>query len=184
MVAAFILTIVGVPLVQHAIEIHAGFMSRGSWVWPKAYEICEFPRRAWGVLIDPANGSLISRLREANGSLMRDFKTYEDALESDSFIAFMALPHTQALTAEFLGLGNEQVALGREGWLFYEPDVSYLTGPGFLDLSFQRSRERSGDESDRDGRAARSGQGDRSLSRPTTEPGEFTSSSCPFRSNR
>ncbi len=146
MVGAFLLTIVGVPLLQHAIEIRAGFMSRGSWVWPKAYEICEFPQRAWGALIDPANGSLISRVREANESLMRDVKSYEDALETDSFIAFMALPHTQALTAEFLGLGNEQVALGRDGWLFYEPDVSYLTGPGFLDRAFQRSRERSGDE--------------------------------------
>ena len=61
------------------------------------------------------------------------FKSYEDALEDDSFIALSALPHAQALTAEFLGLGNEQVYLGRKGWLFYEPDVAYLTGPGFLE---------------------------------------------------
>ena len=58
-----------------------------------------------------------------------------------------ALPHAQAFTAEFLGLGNEQVLLGRKRWLFYEPDVAYLTGPGFLDSSFQRSRARSGDSS-------------------------------------
>ncbi len=144
MVAAFIVTIVGVPLVQHAIEIRAGFMNGGSWVWPKAYEICEFPKYAWRELVDPANGSLMNRLKEANGSLMRSFQSYEDALESDSFIALMTLPHTQAFTAEFLGLGNEQVALGRNGWLFYHPDVTYLTGPGFLDPSFQRSRARSG----------------------------------------
>ncbi len=144
MVAAFILTIVSVPLVQHAIEIRAGFMNGGSWVWPKAYEICEFPKHAWRELVDPANGSLMSRLKKANGSLMRGFQSYEDALEGDSFIALMALPHAQAFTAEFLGLGNEQVALGRNGWLFYQPDVTYLTGPGFLDRSFQRSRARSG----------------------------------------
>src|ERR1700752_3054516 len=119
MVAAFILTIRGFPLVQPAIEIRAGFMNGGSWVWPKAYEICEFPKHAWRELVDPANGSLMNRLKEANGSLMRSFQSYEDALESDSFIALMMLPHTQAFTAEFLGLGNEQVALGRNGWLFY-----------------------------------------------------------------
>jgi hypothetical protein len=145
-VAGFLLTIVGVPVVQHAIEIRAGIMQSSSWVWPKAYEICELPRRAWRELMDPANGSLLNRLKGANGSLMAGLQSYEDALESDSFIAFMALPHAQALTAEFLGLGNEQVAIGRNGWLFYQPDITYLTGPGFLDPSFQRSRARNGDE--------------------------------------
>src|SRR4029077_5599013 len=37
--------------------------------------------------------------------------------------------------------------LGRDRWLFYQPDVAYLTGPGFLDPSFQRSRARGGDSS-------------------------------------
>ena len=32
-----------------------------------------------------------------------------------------------------LGAGNEQVYLGRAGWLFYRPDVDYVTGPPFLD---------------------------------------------------
>ena len=140
MVAGFILTIVGVPFAQHAIEIRAGFLESGSWVWPKAYEIFDTPRRAWLELRDPVNGSLVRRLQAANGQLMRGLKSYEDALEDDSFIALSALPHAQALTAEFLGLGNEQVYLGRNGWLFYEPDVTYLTGPGFLSTSWQRSR--------------------------------------------
>ncbi len=30
------------------------------------------------------------------------------------------------------GLGNEKAYVGRNGWLFYRPDVDYLTGPGFL----------------------------------------------------
>ena len=149
MVAGFILTIVGVPLAQHAIEIRAGFLKSGSWVWPKAYEIFDTPRRAWLELMDPINGSLARRLQAANGQLMRGLKSYEDALEDDSFIAVSALPHAQALTAEFLGLGNEQVYLGRKGWLFYEPDVTYLTGPGFLSTSWQRSRLHTTEESGR-----------------------------------
>ncbi len=140
MVAAFLLTIVGVPFAQHVIEIRAGFVNSGSWVWPKAYEIFDYPRRAWMELVNPANGNLLNRWHEANGQLAQDFKSFEDALEGDSFIALSALPHAQALTAEFLGLGNEQVYLGREGWLFYEPDVTYLTGPGFLSSFWQRSR--------------------------------------------
>ena len=33
----------------------------------------------------------------------------------------------------WLGAGNERVYVGRDGWLFYRPDVEYLTGRGFLD---------------------------------------------------
>jgi SGNH hydrolase-like domain, acetyltransferase AlgX len=149
LVAGFILSIVGVPFAQQVIEIRAGFLQGGSWVWPKAYEIFETPRRAWRELVDPANGSVLHRLQAANGQLMQGLKSYEGALEDDSFIALSALPHTQALTAEFLGLGNEQVYLGRNGWLFYEPDVNYLTGPGFLSPSWQRSRLRSTEETGR-----------------------------------
>ena len=149
MVAGFILTIVGVPFAQHLIEIRAGFLKSGSWVWPKAYEIRDYPQSAWLELIDPRNGSLLRRLQAASGQLMRGLKSYEDALEDDSFITLSALPHAQALTAEFLGLGNEQVYLGRNGWLFYQPDVAYLTGPGFLSPSWQRSRLHSTEESGR-----------------------------------
>ena len=44
------------------------------------------------------------------------FKNYEDAFEDDSFIARSALPHAQALTAEFLGLGK-RAGLSWEGTL-------------------------------------------------------------------
>jgi hypothetical protein len=145
--AAFILTIVSVPVTQHIIEIRAGFAESRAWVLPAAYEIFKHPRQAWTALVNPANGDLMSRLSASNGVLMHGFQSYEETLESDSFIARAALPHTQAFTAEFFGLGNEQVHLGSERWLFYQPDVAYLTGPGFLDPSFQRSRARSGDSS-------------------------------------
>ncbi|HEY5814298.1 MAG TPA: hypothetical protein VIT23_16790, partial [Terrimicrobiaceae bacterium] len=143
---AFGLTILSVPIVQHFIEIRAGFENSRSWVWPRVYEIFQYPRQAWTALRNPTNGNLTSRLREASNILTRGFQSYEVALENDSFITQMALPHTQALTAEFLGLGNEQVYLGKKNWLFYQPDVAYLTGQGFLDPSFQRTRARNGEE--------------------------------------
>ncbi len=143
--AAFILTIISVPVVQHIVEVRAGFAEGGRWVLPSVYEIFKYPRQAWKALVSSGDGDLVSRLSEANGVLMRGFKTYEEALESDSFIAQATLPRVQAFTAEFLGLGNEQVLLGRKRWLFYEPDVAYLTGPGFLDSSFLRNRARNGD---------------------------------------
>ncbi|HEY5704209.1 MAG TPA: hypothetical protein VIS96_01400 [Terrimicrobiaceae bacterium] len=147
LVAAFLLTIASVPVTQHVIEIRAGFAKSGGWVGPSVFKVFNYPLQAWTVLTNPANGDLIRRLNEANGVLMRGLQDYEEALESDSFIARAALPPAQAFTAEFLGLGNEQVDLGRERWLFYQPDTAYLTGPGFLDPSFHHGRARSGDSS-------------------------------------
>lgn len=35
-VAAFLLTIISVPLVQQVLEIRSGYSERGRWVWPKS----------------------------------------------------------------------------------------------------------------------------------------------------
>ena len=84
LVAAFILTIVGVPVTQHIIEIRAGFARSGSWTIPSAYEIFNHLWQAGAVLLEPAHGDFLERLREANGVLMRGFQHYEEALEGDS----------------------------------------------------------------------------------------------------
>lgn len=144
LVAAFLVTILSIPLVQHYIEVRAGFAAKGHWVWPKAYDVMRFPGNAATAFNDPAHRGFWRKFQAANSSFMHDVKTYEKALEDDSFVARASLPHTQALTAEMLGLGNEQVYMGRDGWLFYQPEVGYLTGEGFLHANVLRSRARSG----------------------------------------
>lgn len=144
LVAAFLLTILSVPVAQHYLEVRAGFEAKGRWVWPKAYDALSFPGNAARAFDDPAHQGLWNKIQAANASFMRDVKAYEKALEDDSFVARASLPHTQALTAEFLGLGNEQVFLGRDGWLFYQPEVGYLTGDGFLRPSVLSARAHSG----------------------------------------
>ena len=61
-----------------------------------------------------------------------EIKAFEKQLESDSVAAQWLLPPTQFVLTGKLGAGNEQVYLGRDGWLFYRPDVDYIIGPGFL----------------------------------------------------
>jgi alginate O-acetyltransferase complex protein AlgJ len=46
----------------------------------------------------------------------------------------------QSLLIGKLRAANEQVYLGRDGWLFYRPDVDYVTGPAFLDRSRLQQR--------------------------------------------
>jgi alginate O-acetyltransferase complex protein AlgJ len=43
--------------------------------------------------------------------------------------------------SSWLGAGNERVYVGEGGWLFYRPDVEYVTGRGFLDeIQIERRR--------------------------------------------
>ena len=61
-----------------------------------------------------------------------DIKSAEKLLETDSVVSQWLLPRVQSVLTGTLRAGNEQVYPGREGWLFYRPDVDYVTGPGFL----------------------------------------------------
>ena len=144
LLGAFLSTILTVPIVQHGIEVRAGFADKGHWVWPKAYDALRIPGNAVKAFHHPSHQGFWDKFQAANASFMREVKAYEKALEEDSFVARASLPPTQAMTAELLGLGNEQVYLGREGWLFYQPEVGYLTGEGFLNPHLLLSRSRSG----------------------------------------
>ncbi len=69
-----------------------------------------------------------------------EIKAAEKELETDSVVSQWLLPRVQSVLTRRLGAGNEQVYLGRDGWLFYRPDVDYVTGPPFLDPAQLRQR--------------------------------------------
>ena len=66
-------------------------------------------------------------------SLLNGLSGFERALEDDSLMARAMRPTAQWVMTGLLGAGNERVYPGRDRWLFYRPDVDYLTGRGFLD---------------------------------------------------
>src|SRR5947207_838956 len=71
-----------------------------------------------------------------------DLKAAEKSIESGSVVSEWLLPHVQSVLTGNLHAGNEQVYPGRDAWLFYRPDVDYITGPPFLDPSQMRHRAR------------------------------------------
>ncbi|MGI9088440.1 MAG: alginate O-acetyltransferase AlgX-related protein [Chthoniobacterales bacterium] len=73
----------------------------------------------------------------------KEIKSFEKQLETDSVVSQWLLPPTQSILTGKFGAGNEQVYLGRDGWLFYRPDVDYVTGPPFLDATQLRRRAHS-----------------------------------------
>jgi hypothetical protein len=73
------------------------------------------------------------RIVDANRALLARMEAFERRLEQEATIGRALRPYAQWLLAGVLGAGNERVYPGRDGWLFYRPDVEYVTGRGFLE---------------------------------------------------
>ena len=76
---------------------------------------------------------LTGRIVIANRAVLEGLAAFENGLEDETRIGRLLRPPAQLALSGWLGAGNERVYPGREGWLFYRPEVEYLTGPGFLD---------------------------------------------------
>ena len=134
----FLLLVMGVPIVQHVVEIRQNLAKRSEWnpssgvpepgLAPQIYDVFKlFPtadqigkaKGFWGYwnLIPSAES----------------IKTFEDSLKENSVLTQSLLSPTQLVLSGALGAGNEKAYIGRDGWLFYRPDVEYLTTPGFLE---------------------------------------------------
>ncbi|HEV2805845.1 MAG TPA: hypothetical protein VGW57_13050 [Chthoniobacterales bacterium] len=131
LIVLFLVTILSVPVVQFASEMraqsqppHAGFnLFKAYPAWEQIRAV-RGPRDLWRLL--PRGAEL---------------KAAEKELETDSVVSEWLLPRVQ-LALVNLGAGNEQVYLGRGQWLFYRPDVDYVTGPPFLEPKIMTHRAR------------------------------------------
>jgi alginate O-acetyltransferase complex protein AlgJ len=91
---------------------------------------------------DGEEPSAWSRLVTANRAVLERMNAFETALEDQSAVGRALRPQAQRILSGWLGAGNERVYIGRDRWLFYRPDVEYLTGHGFLDpLALDRRSE-------------------------------------------
>lgn len=101
---------------------------------------------AWPAMIDPgrilpeweevawvaAEEGWRSALVGANERMLANIADYESALEDGSPMIDAVVPTVNRVITGWLGGSTESVYAGRGGWLFYRPDIDYVTGPGFL----------------------------------------------------
>jgi alginate O-acetyltransferase complex protein AlgJ len=132
LVVVFLLLIFTVPLVQQVVELRSGAV-------PQCYDIL---RQLPSALSPLRHGDVF----EANRRLMKEMRAYEDDLENESVFGERIRPWVQYGLARWLGGGSEKAYVGREAWLFYRPEIDYLTGPGFLDAAWLAKRAASGTE--------------------------------------
>jgi len=102
---------------------------------------------AWPAMIDPGRvlpgwdevtwvaeeDGWRSALVGANDRMLANIADYESLLEDASPMVDAVVPRANGVITAWLGGSTESVYPGRDGWLFYRPDIDYVTGPGFLD---------------------------------------------------
>jgi alginate O-acetyltransferase complex protein AlgJ len=115
--AAFLAVVGGVAAVEVARDL-----GRPGSPWA---ELRAAPPRVWVAVF--SEGVLA-----ANRELRARITAFEDALEDGSIVTERVLPPVQLFLTRRLRAGNEQVVVGRRGWLYFRQSVDYLTAPGFL----------------------------------------------------
>jgi alginate O-acetyltransferase complex protein AlgJ len=149
--ALFLLTVFGVPVVQHVVEIRQNLAKRTEWrpesgqpepgLLPKAYTVGSL--LPTGEQIGKAKGfwgywSLIP----SSESIVK----FEEGLKESSVLTQALLSPAQGVMSGVFGVGNEKAYLGQPGWLFYRPDVDYVTASGFLRPDVLRARQHAANE--------------------------------------
>ena len=127
----FLATILLVPVWQHVHEFFQWQAGQRHSPVPQAWDILRSVRGAvhtWRT----STLALYDRVFAVNRGLLREIKQYEDRLEEESWLARWVLPSAQMVLSRVFGVGNEKVYVGGTDWLFYRPEIQYLTGPGFL----------------------------------------------------
>ncbi len=67
-------------------------------------------------------------------------RQFEEDLEQASRAKDFVQPRMQLLLTRLARAGNKKAVVGRGGWLYYEPGVRHVYGPGFLDEEIMASR--------------------------------------------
>jgi SGNH hydrolase-like domain, acetyltransferase AlgX len=133
LIALFVLTLAIVPILQLATEIQIP-RANGSLPMFNVFKVLPAWAKIGSVRSAAELWDLLPRADE--------IKSAEKAMENESVVSLWLRPRIQSILTGDLHAGTEQVYAGRDRWLFYRPDVDYVTGPPFLDSAQLKQRAR------------------------------------------
>ncbi|MGE4567664.1 MAG: hypothetical protein AB7C90_00585 [Bacteroidales bacterium] len=129
--AIFLTLLFAVPLVQMGLHLHN---DQSLIPLPSSTPQASALPGAQECLLQSASveekNSFLSRVFRFNSRLIEQKSAFESGLEEGSFLHDILTPPFESLQARLLRSGNEKAVPGREGWLFYEPDIAFLTRGG------------------------------------------------------
>ena len=130
LVATFLVAIFAVPVIEIASARAQGDENADT----ASPGLRDLRQRIGQHLTNPApDATLWRRIVAANREVLARLTEFERSLDDRSLLGRTLRRPAQRFVTGWLGGGNERVYPGRDGWLFYRPDVEYLTGQPFLD---------------------------------------------------
>jgi len=148
LVIVLLLTIYAVPSVQHLRTAETGSTELETRPVRKSEPDAVETVKAQATS-RPLRQTWFRRLTLVNRRTLSAMNAFEDRLEEESWFRKAIEYPMQYVQTCWLRQGNEQVYCGHDGWLFYRPDVSLLTGPAFLDPRQLARRAAGGEEWER-----------------------------------
>jgi hypothetical protein len=142
--AFFLVCIIAVPAVETVVPWAT--RNRAPTVWSKLTDIPEQMSNAVQTNVSSGSSTLWTRTLSANRATLAGLSGFETALEDESVLGQTLRPPAQLVLSRWLGAGNERVFLGRDRWLFFRPDLEYLTNNGFLEPDVIRRRRAAASE--------------------------------------
>ena len=143
--------IVGIFLVVMSVPVIADVVVNGlrqsgeSSAWSTLAAVPGQVRAALAAPGDPASAGVTLKIRAANRAVLSALRTFEDDLADQSPVFATLRSPAQSVLSDALGVGNERVYQGRDGWLFYRADVEFVIGAGFLNPGTMRRRQENED---------------------------------------
>jgi SGNH hydrolase-like domain, acetyltransferase AlgX len=67
---------------------------------------------------------------------------FETDIEQNSFAKAWVQPRLQLFLTKWFRAGNQKAVVANDGWLYYAPGITHVTGPGFLHESELKRRAR------------------------------------------
>ena len=137
---AFLIAIAVVPMLEWRATLAQGQEGATS-AWSQLTGLVDRIPATFALTTD-SNGpiGLWRRAVAVNRELLSALVAFERGLEDESYVGKTLRPPFQWILSGWLGAGNERAYVGRDGWLFYRPDVEYVTGPGFLSATHLKRR--------------------------------------------
>ena len=86
-----------------------------------------------------------SALLWANDRMLANIAEYESLLDDGSPMIDAVVPTVNRVITGWLRGSTESVYPGRDGWLFFRPDIDCVTGPGFLEPNSLAAADREAD---------------------------------------
>ena len=117
---SFLVFIIGCPIMQAAYE-----MLSTKRTIPQSFEI-------FFNLSQPFEKNAKDNLIVINKNLLSEINRYEDNLEDNSLLLKYLMSPVQNILLDIFNTGNEKAFTGKDGFLFFQSGINYLTSSGFL----------------------------------------------------